>query len=271
VAVLTLELLGTKLDVETNDERWASLTRQLWEPFVVDEGPADGVIQILKHQDGWRLHFNKEPPIESDNPWFIANQFRYTILEYAADRDTQSVGLHAAALQRGDELILLVGQGTVGKTTLAIALAGSGWSLLTDDFAPITAGGVVQPFPKPLGIKDPKRWDDYRAAWRDPDWPPRPLAVFLVPASFVSTTSEPGRPTSIFFPSYAPEERPLLRTLTSAEATARCSEHVFPITGEKLQVIAAVCRKAPAHQTRYRDTSEAIDQVERVLTTANRP
>ena len=53
------------------------------------------------------------------------------------------VALHAAALARGDDAVLLLGSPGAGKTTLAIALANAGFELLADDVVLLHDDGRV--------------------------------------------------------------------------------------------------------------------------------
>ena len=63
------------------------------------------------------------------------------------------VALHAAALARNDQCVLLVGSPGAGKTTLAIALTKAGFELLADDVTLLDEHGLVTGVPLPFTAK----------------------------------------------------------------------------------------------------------------------
>ena len=66
-------------------------------------------------------------------PDWIASRPALPIM-YAFSVDTPWIALHAAAVGRGDRILLLAGEGRVGKTTAALACAGAGWDYAGDDY-----------------------------------------------------------------------------------------------------------------------------------------
>lgn len=63
--------------------------------------------------------------------------------------------LHAGALARdGDGIVICASSGT-GKTTLVLELARRGLALLSDELAPVDpASGAIEPFPRAVGLRD---------------------------------------------------------------------------------------------------------------------
>jgi hypothetical protein len=63
--------------------------------------------------------------------------------------------LHAAALELGGRISLLVAESGGGKSTLAWALAHHGFRFASDELAPIEPAGLkVHPYPRALALKD---------------------------------------------------------------------------------------------------------------------
>jgi hypothetical protein len=63
------------------------------------------------------------------------------------------LALHAAALARDDEAVLLVGSPGAGKTTLAIALAKAGYEVVADDVVLVDEHGLVTGISLPFAAK----------------------------------------------------------------------------------------------------------------------
>jgi hypothetical protein len=61
--------------------------------------------------------------------------------------------LHAGAVAIGDRGVAIVGTSGSGKTTITNALITSGATYLSDEFAVISQGPELLPWPKPLNIK----------------------------------------------------------------------------------------------------------------------
>jgi hypothetical protein len=65
---------------------------------------------------------------------------------YAHSVNSPWIALHAAAVGRGDRILLLAGEGRVGKTTAALACARAGWTYAGDDYVYAnTLSGRVEP------------------------------------------------------------------------------------------------------------------------------
>lgn len=63
--------------------------------------------------------------------------------------------LHAAAVERDGRALVLTGESGAGKSTLAALLQPRGWRLLADEFVLIDpATGLVNPFPRPISLKN---------------------------------------------------------------------------------------------------------------------
>ncbi|MFN7964831.1 MAG: hypothetical protein U0V87_03970 [Acidobacteriota bacterium] len=70
------------------------------------------------------------------------------------DRVDRYAVLHGAALVKHGRALVLAGPTGSGKTTLSLAMLAHGYSLLSDDFAPVALdSGRVAPFPKAFGVR----------------------------------------------------------------------------------------------------------------------
>ena len=78
-------------------------------------------------------------------PDWIASRPALPIM-YAFSVDSPWIALHAAAVGLNDRILLLAGEGRVGKTTAALACARAGWTYAGDDYVYADTGsGKVEP------------------------------------------------------------------------------------------------------------------------------
>lgn len=132
----------------------------------------------------------------------------------AALADDRTV-LHAGAVARHGRAVLLVGASGWGKTTLTMELVRRGWRLLTDDFAPLTAEGLVEPFVRRvnvtertvalLGLPDPGAAPRLVGFDRDPKW------MLDIDTVFPDRVAEPARLAAVYLlgPQREPGARPV--------------------------------------------------------------
>ncbi len=81
-----------------------------------------------------------------------------TALNQAATKDTQDcLLLHAGAVEREGECIIVAGESGRGKSTLTAALVQDGWNYLTDEVVAIDAHDNLLTYPKPICLSDQSR------------------------------------------------------------------------------------------------------------------
>jgi hypothetical protein len=71
---------------------------------------------------------------------------------------TDYVFVHAGVVAHRDRAIVLPGRTLTGKTTLVAALVAAGAEYGSDEFAVLSADGLVHPYPKPLSLRRGPRW-----------------------------------------------------------------------------------------------------------------
>jgi hypothetical protein len=118
----------------------------------------------------------------------------------AAVRSTDGLAVHAAAVAGGGRSIVLHGPAGSGKTTLAAALASTGFDYVTDEVVAIAPDGTVSAYSKPLSLKpgswpllpdldDATRLDGARARYVAA---PAATADRTVPVAVLSLVQRPG-------------------------------------------------------------------------------
>ena len=120
----------------------------------ITDGPVDGHLQVRVESNGplgptVRVAGRTVRCPSNDQLLHHA----HLVLVNAAAAQAHDVQVwHAGAVQRRDRAIVLVGPSGCGKTTITLALLRRGWQLLSDDFAPVAADGLVHPFPRRLNV-----------------------------------------------------------------------------------------------------------------------
>jgi hypothetical protein len=73
---------------------------------------------------------------------------------YVALHAPDLIFVHAGAVGHHGRAIVIPGMSFAGKTTLVAALVRAGATYLSDEFAPLDEHGLVQPYAKPLSVRD---------------------------------------------------------------------------------------------------------------------
>jgi hypothetical protein len=130
--------------------------------------------------------------------------------------------LHAAALGREGQAVLLVGDPGSGKSTLTFALLeGGGFAYLSDELAPVELDTLsVSPYPRALWLKQPPP-----TPWKLPPANRRSSRGIHVPCAALGAEPAPqALPLGALFlmePGVAVRQDPSLWRISAAEATAR--------------------------------------------------
>lgn len=260
-----LELLGVSFSLDCATKEWARLMEVLWEPFVADDARGD-VLAIAEDEGGWRTTCGWHVDLVQADPWLMANEIRHLLVEEALAR-SKVTAIHAAALARGERGLILVGDSGAGKTTLTFELAARGFEYLTDDLVVLGDGGRLSPFPKPLGIKEPERWEEFSHHLDDLDWPGSPNDLFLVPPRALGwkDPKEPCSVGAIVFLERGSNGEVRTETLSGGRTLADLGAFARPIDTASLSMLAAVCADAACARLVSDDPPSAAAALEDLL------
>lgn len=178
--------------------------------------------------------------------------------------------LHASAVERDGQALLMTGISGAGKSTLAALLMARGWRLMGDEFAlvdPLT--GLIHAFPRLVSLKNGSI-DIVRGALPGGCFgalltgTPKGDVRHLVPdAKAIGAMDKPARPAMILFPRFGFE--PAQRVLGPSEVFVRLTQAStnYVALGEgAFEAMTRLVRHVPARAIDYPDTTSAIAQVE---------
>jgi hypothetical protein len=264
---LDLTILNSGFRINTSDDLMNDVLVQLWEPFLGNRHPPSLSVNVVRTEDGWGVSEATGEPSMENSPWKALIEIRNRLVAVALEEAKEILDLHAAVVVRDGSALLLVGDPYAGKTSLAVELTAQGWSLFSDDVAPIESGsGKVLPFPKPLGIKL-RPWSNYSRYWkRPPSWAPEDGEAFLVPAS--SLTARDPHPASIDYVVVLNFRNGVggeLAELSIAEATTLCGRQVRDVDHHKLRLMGRMCRRADCYRLTY-DSDHRASEILRACT-----
>lgn len=225
---------------------------------VVEPGPGS--------DRGTRLYLDDRRIAASPSPGLAVATLLWHLNRSAVASLPGHLLIHAAVVGTGGRAMLLPGRSGAGKTTLAAGLVGAGMGYLSDEVAAVDPTTLtVEPFPKPLTVKD-GAWGvmaplaapagDVPQRYRDGSWHVDPRDI--------RAGSIAGRcpPALIVFPRYQPGGSTELSPVGRAEALAQLATHTFnvPYSGQRgLSVLAAVVRQCRTFSLVVGDLDQACD------------
>jgi hypothetical protein len=186
--------------------------RQRWTDPAPDEQPVK--LRIASGPGGARITAG-ERTVRVPDDRQLTHYAHLMLVNAAAALTEDRTVLHAGAVAQGPNAVLLVGASGWGKTTLTMELVRRGWRLLTDDFAPLTVDGIVEPFVRRvnvtartvalLGLEDPEDAPRLVGFDRDPKW------MLDIDSLFADRVSDPARLAAVFL--LGPQREPGARAV----------------------------------------------------------
>ena len=179
--------------------------------------------------------------------------------------------LHASAVERGGQAVIMPGDSGSGKSTLAALLGENGWRLLADEFVMIDmASGMILPFPRAISLKNSaigemERWitDPARFGPRLSDTPKGELRHLRPDQESIARMDQPARPALILFPSFGFEAA--TEGVNKSELFARLTEGSTNYSALGQSGFGAMLRLAenvPAARFAYPDSRAGMAIVE---------
>lgn len=224
--------LAYRFEVSVDDPVLAGHVEEMLTGLCGDEPPtAAGLYRIVGAGGHYGLSQGQHVLVRSASAdrtlamlmWHVNQQ---AVASAAADH----VVIHAAAVVRDHEALLLPAPMESGKTTLVAGLVARGWGYLTDEAAAIAVdSGLVRCYGKPLSF-DPGTQRLFPALC--PATSPGPslrTGQWQVPASAIRSdaAAAPAPVGAVIFPRYVPAAPTELRPVSRGEALARLADCAF--------------------------------------------
>ncbi len=227
---------------------------------------------------GWDLAIDGQLVANCANADEIVPMLHANSFIQAYRSSTAIAVIHAAAVAKGDECVLLPAGSGSGKSTLAAALVAAGLTYCTDDVAVLARDSLrLRPAPIRLGIK--------RGSWqvlrdRFPGLEDLPTyrrtdkklvkyllpAVAQLPASADCTYSI----STIVFPRYAENANTTLRPIERADALLKMTDagYDLPMTVDTASIdkLIAWLREIDCYELSFSNLDDAVEAVSSVIT-----
>lgn len=137
---LHLEICGVTVSVEGLDAALRERLADVLNPFVIaPSSPRDEAtgarlrVWWVQDENGWRLAPDDYTSQFFGDPQRLVTQLEWQAMVHAHELSAGLALFHGAALARGNDVVLLLGETRAGKTTLTLGLMQRGWLPLTDD------------------------------------------------------------------------------------------------------------------------------------------
>ena len=154
-----LRLLGRSYRLEFSDPALEAAVRLLYEPLFAASTRDAAALQMVRLPAGGVRVSLESQSFDFEEPWI--QQHPAAALTHALlATETRHVVLHAAAVSRHGEALIIAGASGMGKSTLAAALGERGATVLSDEFAPIDRlSSRIAPFGMRMGLREGPRPD----------------------------------------------------------------------------------------------------------------
>ena len=190
--------LGTLVVNVRAAERIAHRLMPLLQHLRTDAVPSDldCVLQTSAEGTG-SLTINGVTRVDRQQDSVLIGAFYQALLEHLHPATRWSAMIHAGAVAKDDNAVIVAGPSGSGKSTLVAYLATRGFEYLADDLVALTPDGAVTPFPLPVGVKsggakalaafyrqiDVRSPGDVQYIAQDENFlaPPRPAKMLLFP------------------------------------------------------------------------------------------
>ena len=248
--------------------------------------PPQGFFEItasLRRSRGLRRHVRPQVEfvVDGERPFepFPSDThvplFEWGVNFCVARRCNHRLLLHAGAVARDGEAVLLPALPGTGKSTLTAALAARGFRLLSDEFGALRlSDGAVLPAPRPIALKN-ESIELMRRFSKDvalgPTFPKtrKGSVAHLAPAAeSVARRHEPARPVLLVFPQFVRGAALAVEPVRRSRAFARLSTNAFNyelLGPAAFDAVGRLVQECNCYSLVYDDLDSAVDAIATLL------
>lgn len=175
--------------------------------------------------------------------------------------------VHAAAIEKGGQAMLLPGPPGSGKSTLTAFLVHRGWRLLSDELALLSLeGAAVTPVARPISLKNEsiefikQRLPDATISRRSEDTVKGTVALLKAPPDSVARVAETAHPAWVVFPSFKSGAETRLTSRSKADSFIEVGRNAFnySIHGRRgFEVLSRLIDRCACYDFTYSSLEEA--------------
>ena len=254
---------GQEVSFSCDDPELSSAVAKVFGPMLAD-ACVDRVGEIgVKTAYGQRQLYINDELVQS--ALFTANPLRSLGREIACrfiDARPDLIWLHAGAVARGEQCVVLPGPWGSGKSTLVCELCDLGWSYFSDDIVPIDPrSGLVLPFPQTPQMRDLPNGELGREQLSS-------LPKRAVKLASDQIGREPSQLARIVLPRFDRHVEPGLAPYSPALAVGELLESCLSAARDQDSAIPALCElveRAPAYRLIYVDAKAAAERIEMAM------
>jgi hypothetical protein len=250
-------------------------THQLLSRFAApDDGSSGVVLEIMREGHQWLLLQQGAVIDRTPSPAGVIPMLHANVLLMAYESSDCMAVLHAAAVTRRDQCVLMPAVSGSGKSTLTAGLVSSGFGYVSDDLVVLTREPIkVRAIPACLGLK--------LGSWKVLDHLFPEISQLTVhqrtdgkEVKYLSLPQTATRPVScdakaIVFPTWSSDSDLEFRRITSAEALARLTEAGYDLPKRiDRDVVESLIRwisGLPCFELRYSRLEDAVQSVSTLI------
>ncbi|MCI0771379.1 MAG: hypothetical protein J4O08_02505 [Chloroflexi bacterium] len=288
------ELMGRRIRIRVTSEKAAEGIQSLLRSFP-RYAPADAVEDItfslvmaapinqakLAHLRPLHNFYRDDVRVgRSTHDWFMFRLLEWQTNLFLGENVDEYLLLHAGALSRNGEGIILPAPSESGKTSLTMALTRRGFGYMSDEFGMVDVSGpqrMLHPFPKPFSIKDRSLFQDLAAQehlWVGPEADAlhekdeEPVWYIHPDDARKGAVGSPVPLAYVLFPRYSSSAKPCLTPLASGDVVRHLIENSvnFQRVGRAgLSTIVDLVRGAQCYSLAINDLQQTADLVEDLI------
>lgn len=272
--------LGSQLWLQATDDRdlVASVTRAL-APLLAPADEADGspdqpgwtyrIWPSPSHPDLVEIATEHESLVTDAPPATAVHTLLWHVNHELIARDQDHLLLHSSAVSTDRGVLLLPAVANSGKSTLATGLVRAGYRYVTDEAVALRPrGGLVDPYPKPIGL-DPGSFPlfadlapaagDRAATLVEDKWWLDPRRISPHGSAGVETIARPVH--AIVFPTFDPSAPSRLEPVEPAEGVILLARNAFNLRRwgqEGLDLLASIATTVPMYRMAHGDLTTSV-------------